>query len=63
MSKKNLIQQFLLKIFMKDKLYNKIKKNFNNNYIINIKNTKFLLDFSTVLYKLYDYMKLVNIKH
>jgi len=62
-SKKNTIQQLLFKIFMKDKLYNKIKENFNNNYIINIKNTKFLLDFSTVLYKLYDYIKQVNIKH
>jgi hypothetical protein len=61
--KKNLIQQFLFKIFIKGKFYTKIKEKFNNNYIINIKNTKFLLDFSTVLYKLYDFMKLVNINH
>lgn len=63
MSKKDLTQQLLFKIFITGKMYNKIKNKFNNNYIINIKNTKFLLDFSTVLYKIYDFMKLVNIKH
>jgi hypothetical protein len=63
MHKKNLTQQFLFKIFIKGKLYNKIKDKFNNNYIINIKNTKFLLDFSTVLYKIYDFMKLANVRH
>lgn len=62
MSKKNLTQQFLFKIFLKSKIYNKMKVQFNNNYIINIKNTKLLLDFSTVLYKIYDFMKLVNVK-
>src|SRR5207237_2515032 len=63
MSKTNLIHQFLFKIFIKGKMYNKMREKFNNNYIINIKNTKFLLDFSTVLYKIYDFMKLVNIRH
>lgn len=63
MPKKNLTQRFLFKIFITGKMYNQIKNKFNNNYIINIKNTKFLLDFSTVLYKIYDFMKLVNIKH
>jgi hypothetical protein len=63
MHKKNLTQQFLFKIFIKGKLYNKIKDKFNNNYIINIKNTKFLLDFSTVLYKIYDFMKFANVRH
>lgn len=63
MYKKDLTQQFLFKIFMKSKLYNKVKDKFNNNYIINIKNTKFLLDFSTVLYKIYDFMKFSNVKH
>ena len=63
MQKKNLTQQFLFNIFIKGKMYNKIREKFNNNYIIHIKNTKFLLDFSTVLYKIYDFMKLVNIRH
>jgi hypothetical protein len=60
MSKKDLTQQFLFKIFIQSKLYNKIQKKFNNNYIINIKNTKLLLDFSTVLYKIYDFMKFAS---
>jgi hypothetical protein len=62
MYKKDLTQQFLFEIFIKSKLYNKIQKKFNNNYIINIKNTKLLLDFSTVLYKIYDFMKFSSVK-
>jgi len=63
MSKQNTVQNFLFKILLRDKILNKMKKKFNNNYIINIKNSKFLLDYSTVLYKVYDFMKLVNAKN
>jgi hypothetical protein len=48
---------------MKNKISNKLKAKLNNNYIINIKKAKILLDFSTILYKIYDFMKLSNIKN
>ena len=63
MSKKNVTQQFLFQTFIKTKIYGKIREKFNNNYIISIRNSNFLLDFNTVLYKIYDFMKLVNVRH
>ena len=57
----NILNKYLFNILSLGDYHNKLKKLFNNNLLIEITNKKFLLDFSTIFYKNFNFIKSISI--